>query len=88
MNWVGDVLEEVDLELDIIGSADGSVQVRDQDEFDRVRTTLAMPDEIVAQATATCEQVRALVALGTEPFGEVVQAWLARFLTEVDATGR
>ena len=76
VRWFGDVLEEVDLELDILRFADGSVRVRDQEAFDQVRVAWAMPDEIAAQAQATCSQVRALVERGAEPFGAVGRAWL------------
>ena len=77
---------EVDLELDILRSSGGSVQVRDREEFDRVREAWAMPDDIAAQAAATCEQIRALVEQGAEPFGTVGRAWLSRFLAEAGTT--
>src|SRR5262245_38151308 len=86
VRWVDDVLEEVDLELDILRSADGSVRVRDREAFDQVREVWAMPDDIAAQAEATCERVRTLVERGAEPFGAVGCAWLSRFLAEADAT--
>jgi hypothetical protein len=86
VRWVDEVLEEVDLELDILRSADGRVWVRDQEAFNEVRERWAMPDDIAAQALATCEQVRALVERGAEPFGEVGRAWLSRFLAEIRAT--
>ena len=86
VRWAGDTLEEVDLELDILRSADGSVRVRDQEEFDRVRDMWAMPDDIAAQAEATCERVRKELERGAEPFGNVGRAWLARFLAETGAT--
>ena len=69
------VLEEVDLELDILRSTDGGIHVRDQDAFDHVRTTWNMPSRVAAQAEATCERVRALVAQDAEPFGTVGQKW-------------
>jgi hypothetical protein len=85
VRWASDVLEEVDLELDILRFADGSVRVRDREEFARVRETWAMPDDVVAQAEATCEQVRALVEQRAEPFGSISQAWLARLSAEAAA---
>jgi uncharacterized protein len=80
VDWVDGALEEVDLELDVIRSADGRVWVRDQDEFDRVRKTWAMPDDIADRAKDTCEQILALVEQRAEPFGEVGRAWLTRLL--------
>ncbi|GIV95454.1 MAG: hypothetical protein KatS3mg057_0111 [Herpetosiphonaceae bacterium] len=85
VRWVDDVLEEVDLELDILRSADGSVRLRDQEVFDHVREAWAMPCDIATQAEETCERVRALVERGAEPFGAVGRVWLSRFLAEVDA---
>lgn len=84
VQWIDDVLEEVDLELDILRFTNGSVHVRDQDKFDQVRTTWAMPAEMVAQAVATCDQVRGLVEQGAEPFGSVGRMWLTRFLAETE----
>ena len=76
------VLEEVDLELDVQRSVDGIVLVRDRDEFGLVRATWPMPDEVVAEAEATCQLMRELVELRAEPFGKVGPAWLERFLAE------
>lgn len=83
VRWEGDVLEEVDLELDILRNADGRVYVRDQDKFEQMRVTGSMPDEIVTQAVATCEQIRDLVEHDVEPFGSVGQKWLSHFLLEI-----
>lgn len=58
LQWVGRALEEVDLELDILRNADGTVIVRDEDEFARVRSQWAMPDDLAAQAIAACETMR------------------------------
>jgi len=77
--WVDGALEEVDLELDVLRSAEGSVRVKDRDVFDRVREAYAMPADVVARAEQTCEQVRELVERRAEPFGDIGCAWLARF---------
>jgi hypothetical protein len=82
--WAGNVLEEIDLELDILRSADGSVHVRDQDEFERVRAGWDMPLDIATQAETTCAQIRVLVEQGAEPFNSIGHRWLARFLAEID----
>lgn len=85
VRWVDDVVEEVDLELDILRSADGVVSVRDQDTFAQVRAQWDMPSEIAGQAETTCAQIRTQVERGVEPFGTVGPAWLARFLADVEA---
>ena len=65
--------------------ADGSVRVRDREEFKRIQEAWAMPVDVAAQAEETCERVRELVARGAEPFGSVGHAWLTRFLAEASA---
>jgi len=55
-HWFDQVVEEVDLELDIVRSADSTVYVRDRDEFDRVRSDWNMPSDIASEAEATCER--------------------------------
>jgi len=82
VQWVDGALEEIDLELDVVRYVNGSVYVRDQGEFDRVRAI--MPDDIATQAEKECKRLRELVERGVEPFGDVGRAWLSRFLTEVD----
>jgi hypothetical protein len=80
--WLGDVLEEVDLELDVVRTTDGVVRVRDREEFERVRAAWPMPAEIVARAEEACERLRGMVERREEPFGEVGRAWLERFMAE------
>jgi len=80
VHWHGGVLEEVDLELDVLRCADGSVRVRDRDAFERVRADWPMPADVVARAEDACERLRELLASGAEPFGGVGPGWLARFL--------
>jgi hypothetical protein len=81
VQWVDGALEEVDLELDVFGFADGSVQVRDREVFTHVRNDWAMPDSVAHQAEETCERIREMVVHQTEPFGEVGRSWLERFCT-------
>jgi hypothetical protein len=37
VRWLGTTVEEIDLELDVLRSGQGTVWVRDREEFDRVR---------------------------------------------------
>jgi hypothetical protein len=82
VRWRDGAIEEVDLELDILRSADGRVCVRDQDKFDQMRIDWALPEDITAQALATCEEIRLRVERGADPFGEVGEAWLSRFVRD------
>ena len=80
VRWLDDALEIVDLELDVLRTADGRVQVRDRDEFDRVCGIWAMPNDIARAAEETCGRIRELVERGDEPFGRIGQRWLKEFL--------
>jgi hypothetical protein len=84
VQWVDTLLEEVDLELDVLRFADGSIRVRDQDTFAEVRRAWAMPEELANRAETTCAQVRTLVAQHAEPFGDAGRAWLEQFLAKDD----
>ena len=84
VQWVDTLLEEVDLELDVLRFADGSIRVRDQDTFAEVRRAWAMPEELANRAETTCAQVRTLVAQHAEPFGDAGRAWLEQFLAPDD----
>ena len=86
VRWLHNALEEVDLELDVLRSADGSVHVRDWEDFNCVREVWAMPNYVAARAEKTCDWVCELLELGVEPFGDVGRAWLARFLAETRPT--
>ena len=88
VHWTGDILEEVDLELDILRSPDGKVWVRDHDKFDRMRTEWSMPPEIARQAENTCQQIRLSVEQAHEPFGSIGLAWLLHFLESTDTADR
>jgi uncharacterized protein len=86
VNWLGDTLEEVDLELDVLRSADNKVWVRDQDKFECLRTEWSMSIEIAMQAENTSRQVHSWVEEGKEPFGRVGFSWLLHFLNDIDKT--
>lgn len=83
LSWHGPVLEEVDLELDVLRMMDGSVHVRDEEEFERIRAIWPMPPDLVSRAYETCAWARAQVESGTEPFSRVGFTWLERFESEV-----
>jgi uncharacterized protein len=76
------VIEEVDLELDVLRTADGRVCVRDQDIFDQMRSDGTLPDDVAAKAQATCEEIRLRVESGSEPFGKVGETWLSQFVRD------
>ena len=64
----GDELHWVDLDIDIRCYLDGSLQVLDEDEFERNRVEMGYPDELVSQALAAREEVLRLGRERVFPF--------------------
>ena len=80
--WDGDVLQEVDLELDVQRFLDGRVELRDEDDLARVRARWGMPTDVVARALETAAQLIYLVRTRAEPFDTVGQGWLERLMNQ------
>lgn len=80
VNWIGNILEEVDLELDVLRSRNGKVWIRDQNKFEQLQTHWGIPLEIATQATETCNYIRSLVEQSSEPFGTIGISRLTYFL--------
>ncbi len=72
----GDVATMVDLDLDVIRTADGTVFVDDEDEFDHHRDLLGYPERWVDQARVTAARLVLDLERLAEPFDRVADAWL------------
>jgi protein associated with RNAse G/E len=73
----GPVLRAVDLDLDVVRGHTGRVWIDDEDEFAEHRTTYGYPDEIVAMASTTCDEVATRVRNGIPPFDTTTPArWM------------
>ena len=77
--WEGSTVRAVDLDLDVIKTLEGEVYVDDQDEFDLHRIEHAYPDDVVALALATRDQVLAAVRDKQPPFDGSHERWLDAF---------
>jgi uncharacterized protein len=75
--WDGAQVTLVDLDLDVILLVDGCLILDDQDEFDEHRGSLDYPDELVALARGSADEVLAAIGSGIEPFLTVGPRWLA-----------
>jgi hypothetical protein len=75
--WDGTTLRAVDLDLDVIQGTAGRVWVDDEDEFALHRVRFSYPDEVVAQALASCVHVEGAVRSGVAPFDGSHRSWLA-----------
>lgn len=80
VSWVGEDLEEVDLELDVLRVATGETSVRDREKFAELRSRWGLPPDVANRAERTCQEISELVDQAAEPFGQTGALWLGRFL--------
>lgn len=71
-----DLVTMLDLDLDVVQTVDGTVELLDEDELAEHRVTLGYPDDVVALAERSAADVVRAVSAGTEPFGTLGQARL------------
>jgi protein associated with RNAse G/E len=64
----GSVLRWVDLDIDIVCCADGSVVVKDEDEFEEHTARFAYPDHVVERALAARDELLSLANAAAFPF--------------------
>jgi uncharacterized protein len=77
--WDGPVLRAVDLDLDVVRGETGRVWVDDEDEFAEHRIQLGYPDDVVAAASRSCDDVHRMIRQRTTPFDRVAPAhWLGQ----------
>ncbi len=76
----GTALHLVDLDLDVARPAGAGPHIEDEDEFAGHRESFGYPDDLVAEAMATCARLYEAVGreAGTEPFRSVYKDWLSR----------
>jgi hypothetical protein len=75
----GTTLRAVDLDLDVVRGNRGRVWVDDEDEFAEHRVAYGYPDDVVADALATCERVRRAQVERRPPYdGHAPRVWLER----------
>ena len=66
--WTDGELQLVDLDLDVVRSWDGAVQLLDEDEFELHAGMYGYPEEIRDRASATAAQLVERVRAGEPPF--------------------
>jgi hypothetical protein len=79
--WDGRTVTMVDLDLDVVLDADGSLSVDDEDEFAEHQVELGYPAEVVAMARRSADEVFTAIFEGDEPFDAVGQRWLEGWRT-------
>lgn len=83
--WHDQLVEEIDLEIDLLKLADGSIEIRDQAEFAAVCQRWPMSAAIIEQVHATTTQIYQQLQAQVEPFKHVGAQRLAQFLQHVAA---
>lgn len=71
VSWVDDAVEEIDLELDVLCTADWHIYARDEEKLLEVREMFSMPIHISNQGERTCQEIQQMIKQRVEPFGEV-----------------
>lgn len=74
-------IEMVDLDLDVVAYADGSVEIVDEDEFAVHQIELGYTTDMVRRARSETELVVDLLWRGQEPFFTVAEGWLEQVAT-------
>ena len=79
--WTGKHrVEMLDLDLDVVLTQDGVVEVRDREEFELHIKELRYPDELIARALATVDEVKEALASAREPFATAPRPWFQQVL--------
>ena len=83
--WSEGRVTMIDLDLDVIRERSGAVHVLDEDEFAEHQVALGYPRDLIEDARAACERVRAMLERDEEPFATVAAARLAEALALQEA---
>lgn len=76
--WDGNRATQIDLDLDVVRNLDGSVEVRDEDEFSDRQTRFGYPPDLVADAQKAAATAVELLERGAEPFDSAADLWFDR----------
>ena len=77
--WFDDRVTWIDLDLDVVRTSDGRIEVLDRDEFESHRQMYGYPEHLIATAEATTADVFASMVRNDPPFDNVAAfAWVAR----------
>jgi hypothetical protein len=68
--------EMIDLDLDVVVLADGTVEIEDEDEFEVNQVSLGYSQETIQKAEAETQRVAELLRRREEPFFDVAKQWL------------
>lgn len=76
--WDDGRVELVDLDLDVVVNADGSVEIDDEDEFIVHQVELEYSTDLIEGARTAADRVFRDVSARHEPYFETAAAWLGK----------
>ena len=74
--WDGDRMHQIDLDLDVARTVDGSVVLLDEDEFSDHQIRFGYPSDLIEAASSAASRAVALLTESAEPFGNAAEPWL------------
>jgi uncharacterized protein len=74
--WQPGRVRQVDLDLDVIRTIGGTVEVLDEDEFADHRVRFGYPSELVDGARRAADETADLLRRRVEPFGTAARRWV------------
>ncbi|MEO8510023.1 MAG: DUF402 domain-containing protein [Chloroflexota bacterium] len=69
-------IRQVDLDLDVVRTWEGAVEILDEDEFADHRVRFGYPPELADGARRATAEVEMMLSLRTEPFDRAADRWL------------
>lgn len=69
-------VRQVDLDLDVVRTCEGAVEILDEDEFADHQVCFGYPDELIEAARRATAEVVTMLERRIEPFDRAAQQWL------------
>ena len=69
-------IRQIDLDLDVVRTWDGKIEILDEDEFADHQVELSYPPELIDGARAATAEVAEMLARRIEPFDRADERWL------------
>jgi hypothetical protein len=74
--WHGDRVTQIDLDLDVVRTLDGAVEILDEDEFIDHQVRYEYPQNLIDGALAATETAVNMLEQTREPFAVAADRWL------------
>lgn len=76
--WLGNEVTMVDLDLDVVLTAEGRLFIDDEDEFLEHQVLMSYPPDVIDEAQASAQWLMKAVADRQGPFGGAHERWLSQ----------